>query len=938
MSKSLSQIAERSTIAEVSASLGTDALIELFELDLGSVELYSPTTGARVNDVLRFHAGTNNMDSPIVWQGNIYDPFPVQMSGFEAVGTNQIPRPTMGVANITTSSTGTGWGFISNLTRDFDDLVGVKVTRKRTYARYLDSYCVLDDGGQAVGGFCQDTNYTNKADCEASTMGSSYWAPFTCIDCAAVGTWYVNNKSTFESGTDLNLYLRSSDTHQHTHKLNLTSTDICNLFNTESPFNKPVENNALSLASIDINSLSTSGTVEGFSIVGGAGYNTEDNLSLVSVLIPTINEGVDAGISAHIHELDLTGEQVYEILENPGTTYPVSTEVIEGHSHSVSIMYTAPINSEVANITIEFLDATDNHPNGTPHIIIYPTGVPPIFGTPVIDTTGGLANASLIFAGEGILLGQVATLLIPRPAIHSHLATLEYLHEGTDDPKLVEGGNSTFEEATTNWYYNIGTTITAAYDSLDTGYSNVLRIESGGTNNYAFIDIDTYAEKEYNISFNYKVIVGNTQKILVESDNGDGTWTTEFTENLTGTGWQTYSKTFFTTEFNEATARTRFEIFSSAATGGENDELLIDNFQVEQTWVRGDVITRGISGNHGHTLTPINKLVLDTSDSEAFFADDVFFIDRKVGETKVVIEFELAPAWDVEGIKLPKREIIQNTCLWKYRDGNCPYSGDRYFDKNDEPVKNTGSNEKDDVCAKKLKSCELRFAEKIYEDVIQSCTGTRDGSGNSWTWDGVGKTSCIALYEVGTCSNWPSAGAWDAVSEASCTALQDVSGAPATWISGAVATYYNELTALTPSPGTDYDEESCHNYHCSDTSYATQSACETEVCSDLDYTTQSACETEVCTVTINGLEETTADTQETCQGEWAAKGTWAAQGTWMWTEYFWNGTSCFKPKYDYKNTCEDAGYYWNSAEEFGCWDLNSAELPYGGFPGVGLGF
>ena len=192
--KSLIRAAERSTIAEVSASLGTDALIELFEIDLGSVALTSPTTGLPVTDILRFHAGTNNIDKPIVWQGNVYDPFPVQITGFEQSGTTQIPRPHMSVANITTSASGTGWGFISNLTRDFDDLVGVKVTRKRTYGRYLDSFCTKTDGS-VVAGFCSiPAHNDSQSDCETNLGG---WTTYDCATCSADGTWYVNNKSTF---------------------------------------------------------------------------------------------------------------------------------------------------------------------------------------------------------------------------------------------------------------------------------------------------------------------------------------------------------------------------------------------------------------------------------------------------------------------------------------------------------------------------------------------------------------------------------------------------------------------------------------------------------------------------------------------------------------------------------------------------------------------
>ena len=94
-----------------------------------------------------------------------------------------------------------------------------------------------------------------------------------------------------------------------------------------------------------------------------------------------------------------------------------------------------------------------------------------------------------------------------------------------------------------------------------------------------------------------------------------------------------------------------------------------------------------------------------TADSTAEFADDVFFVDRKVTETRDLVEFELAAAFDVAGVQLPRRQIIQNVCTWRYRGGECGYTGTSYFDANDQPVGSAGL----DVCGKRLTSCEARF-------------------------------------------------------------------------------------------------------------------------------------------------------------------------------------------------------------------------------------
>ncbi len=96
------------------------------------------------------------------------------------------------------------------------------------------------------------------------------------------------------------------------------------------------------------------------------------------------------------------------------------------------------------------------------------------------------------------------------------------------------------------------------------------------------------------------------------------------------------------------------------------------------------------------------------SDPNQYLDDDVWFVDRKVSENKYYIEWELASAFDLSGIMLPIRQVIQNSCAWKYRGPECGWTGG-YYDINDQPT--TSSN---DFCAKKLSSCKVRWGTASY--------------------------------------------------------------------------------------------------------------------------------------------------------------------------------------------------------------------------------
>ncbi len=122
-------------------SINPSAIIELFTLQL-STSLHGS------NDIFRFHAGSSlNANGEIVWKGDSYLRFPIQVTGF-AFQKGQLPRPKMTVSN---AGIIPGTGIISaillsvNETTTGNDLTGAVVTRIRTLAKFIDAVNFADN-------------------------------------------------------------------------------------------------------------------------------------------------------------------------------------------------------------------------------------------------------------------------------------------------------------------------------------------------------------------------------------------------------------------------------------------------------------------------------------------------------------------------------------------------------------------------------------------------------------------------------------------------------------------------------------------------------------------------------------------------------------------------------------------------------------------------
>jgi len=112
-----------------------------------------------------------------------------------------------------------------------------------------------------------------------------------------------------------------------------------------------------------------------------------------------------------------------------------------------------------------------------------------------------------------------------------------------------------------------------------------------------------------------------------------------------------------------------------------------------------------------------------TPDPTAEFPREVFYIARKTQENRDIVEFELAAAFDLAGIRAPRRLCIANLCNWVYRSAECGYTGAAYFDDNDSPVGSLAL----DVCSKRLAGCEARFGAVSVTGSVTNGSNTLSG-------------------------------------------------------------------------------------------------------------------------------------------------------------------------------------------------------------------
>ena len=133
----------KSNFNKMATLLNPDAIVDLYEIDFSNLqadfELLEDVAGVNIgaDSIYRF-CPMKNSANPIYWQGNGYQPLPVESEGFEQQGDGRLPRPKITLANPD--------GLLSKIVHANHDFSNCKVTRKRTFVRFLDNDNFIDPG------------------------------------------------------------------------------------------------------------------------------------------------------------------------------------------------------------------------------------------------------------------------------------------------------------------------------------------------------------------------------------------------------------------------------------------------------------------------------------------------------------------------------------------------------------------------------------------------------------------------------------------------------------------------------------------------------------------------------------------------------------------------------------------------------------------------
>jgi len=131
--------------------------------------------------------------------------------------------------------------------------------------------------------------------------------------------------------------------------------------------------------------------------------------------------------------------------------------------------------------------------------------------------------------------------------------------------------------------------------------------------------------------------------------------------------------------------------------GSEDEVVLLDILESEGITRNVDLLECQLV--YRRTLNKYTYKVDDvagwTTTLPTEFPSSTWVLDRVASENNVVVSFELASPMDLEGVRVPSRQVIGKYCPWKYQGleldgvGGCSWSidsNDRFFDTDDSVI------------------------------------------------------------------------------------------------------------------------------------------------------------------------------------------------------------------------------------------------------------
>lgn len=80
---------------------------------------------------LFFHSGENGFEKSLIFQGQEYQYIPIKAEGFELNADGRLPRPKLTISNVN--------GQMSPVSLAFNDFIGSRLTRTKTFIKFLDA-------------------------------------------------------------------------------------------------------------------------------------------------------------------------------------------------------------------------------------------------------------------------------------------------------------------------------------------------------------------------------------------------------------------------------------------------------------------------------------------------------------------------------------------------------------------------------------------------------------------------------------------------------------------------------------------------------------------------------------------------------------------------------------------------------------------------------
>jgi lambda family phage minor tail protein L len=142
----------RNSIKSLNAELSNltpSSMVTMFEIDISELVKDSDinlatdaaeqgiSQGNYESAILRFHNNIKVFNSTIVWQGKVYYPAPITSTGFETNTKGSLPTPTLSIS-VNSENGIDQLALLRYEIKKIGDIIGAKVTRKRTFAKYLD--------------------------------------------------------------------------------------------------------------------------------------------------------------------------------------------------------------------------------------------------------------------------------------------------------------------------------------------------------------------------------------------------------------------------------------------------------------------------------------------------------------------------------------------------------------------------------------------------------------------------------------------------------------------------------------------------------------------------------------------------------------------------------------------------------------------------------